>query len=356
MNEVRDFIKSYPTKRTQSTYETILKKYFEIIKADSDNYFKQQRNYEEDIKKFWKDWLITKTPCTRTSYSACVNVFLEENNVVISKKVWKNLKRKIKGKYPVTLDVIPTQQELKQILTHGEVKAKALFLVASSSGMRINEILQLRKEDVKLDLDPVKVEVRAEYTKLKQPRITYISDEAKIYLVEWLKIRDKYLDSAVKKIRGVCTKDLTDDTIFCFGYTLASKMWNRLLKNSGFDAIDPTTKYHKMHIHTLRKYFKTNMLHAGVQESIVNQLVGHTKYLDSSYLRFSEKDLAEGYKRGIKSLLVFETNPDLTEHTEQIKKLESDNEKLKELVEKMQMKMDILENKYNYEKLKNGKK
>lgn len=52
-------------------------------------------------------------------------------------------------------------------------------------------------------------------------------------------------------------------------------------------------------------------------------------------------------------LIVFETTPDLTEHTEQINKLASENGKIKEPYEKM--KRDILETRYELEKQKNDK-
>ena len=39
-------------------------------------------------------------------------------------------------------------------------------------------------------------------------------------------------------------------------------------------------------------------------------------------------------QRVMHRLIVFETTPDLTEHTEQINKLVSENEKIKELYEK----------------------
>ena len=60
------------------------------------------------------------------------------------------------------------------------------------------------------------------------------------------------------------------------------------------------------------------------------------------------------YQRVVHRLIVFETNPDLTENIEQINKLASENGKLKELYKKM--KMDILETRYELEKQKNGKK
>lgn len=338
MNKMEEFLQSFPTKKTQSSYRSHLNIFFKVNKADPNTYFKEKRDYIKDVTEYWNHNL-EKAPLTAIARLSCIKLFFEENDVEIPNKIIKQLKRKRKGNKPVTLDRIPTNQELKQILSHGEAKAKALFLFASSSGMRIDEILGLETDDIEFNNDPVKVYVRAEIAKFNKPRICFISNEAKEALLEWLKVRDKYLKSAIGKTKALKEKELNDNTVFCFTYTTAEKMWNRLLRDAKLGQRDRTTGFHRLRIHTLRKFFKTRLINAGIQEAKVNMLIGQAGYLNDSYLRFTEKDLSDAYKQGVKSLLVFETPVDLTEHDERITQLEKENEQLRKDMQDTKMKL-----------------
>jgi len=55
--------------------------------------------------------------------------------------------------------------------------------------MRIGEALQLKLDDVDLNSDPVRVNLRAEISKSGNMRISFISSEAKEAVAEWLKVR-----------------------------------------------------------------------------------------------------------------------------------------------------------------------
>ena len=68
------------------------------------------------------------------------------------------------------MDKVPSNAELRRILTYMPIQGKALFLMLESSGMRIGEALQLKLGDVDLESDPVMVEIRGDYTKSGNPR------------------------------------------------------------------------------------------------------------------------------------------------------------------------------------------
>ncbi|MDG6969449.1 MAG: hypothetical protein JRN13_03060 [Nitrososphaerota archaeon] len=74
-----------------------------------------------------------------------------------------NAKMRVKVDLPryhaVTTDRVPTQEELRSVLTHTDVRGKALVTMLASSGMRVGEFLTLRVKDVdKLDLSSIKDE------------------------------------------------------------------------------------------------------------------------------------------------------------------------------------------------------
>ena len=79
--------------------------------------------------------------------------------------------RKVPRK-PITLKI------LKKIIEHSDAKHRALFLTLISSGMRIGESLALRKMDIFENERPVRIHIRAEITKTKEERSTFISSEA----------------------------------------------------------------------------------------------------------------------------------------------------------------------------------
>ncbi|MEM2027605.1 MAG: site-specific integrase [Candidatus Bathyarchaeia archaeon] len=107
-------------------------------------------------------------------------MFLMENDIELPALFWR------KGSRALMLDKVPSNAELRQILNHMDAKGRSLFLVLASSGMRIGEALKLMVEDVDLASEPPRINIRGEYTKTGNPRIAFISSEAKETIQEWL--------------------------------------------------------------------------------------------------------------------------------------------------------------------------
>jgi len=74
------------------------------------------------------------------------------------------------------------------------------------------------------------------------------------------------------------------------------------------------------------------------------QLQGHEGYLSRSYKRYTERELAEAYQKGVGALLVFETPVDLSDVHEEIAGLKDENQKLKKDVDSLRM--ELLEVKF----------
>jgi hypothetical protein len=93
MDIIEKFIK---TKNGKATYRSWLKKYFEVIETEPNNYFSKRRKYNEDVLKFANaigDW----APATKKSSIACLKNFLMYNDVEISPKVKYELKERCHG-------------------------------------------------------------------------------------------------------------------------------------------------------------------------------------------------------------------------------------------------------------------
>ena len=90
-----------------------------------------------------------------------VKSFLIENDFELSDRFWKRLGKRVKGSRALTLDKVPSNEELRKILSHMNIQGKALFVILASSGMRIGECLKLKLSDLE-DGSPYRIKIRGE--------------------------------------------------------------------------------------------------------------------------------------------------------------------------------------------------
>jgi integrase len=228
-----------------------------------------------------------------------------------------------RGKRALTRDRPPTIEELKLMLSHADLKGKALFLTLVSSGMRIGEATKLYVNDIDFEHVPTKIYLRGNITKTGEPRITFISDEVALYMREWLRQRESYLKLAVKRtnIPNV-RKSIDDNRIFPFTPNAARLMFIRLLRLTNLDMKDDITDRYVIHIHALRKFFRSQLALSCPTE-IVETLMGHEGYLSGSYRRYSESELASYYKKAMDRVTIFEHK-----NREELEHLDKENRRL----------------------------
>jgi integrase len=308
MGRVDRFLELYPNKNTAKNYRQSIRLFFRSVygegdfRAQAEQYFEEDRDYERDLQDFLTS-LNGRPPKTIRLRISCVKMFLLENNMELSQKSWRRLRRRIKGNRARTIDTVPSNEELKRIVHHLPINGKALYLTLASSGMRIGEALQLQLDDVDLTTDPVKMTIRGEYTKTGNPRIAFVSNEAKESLVDWLRTRADYLTRAVRRSHRY-EKSEDDTRLFCFGRATARMMWHNALEKAGLDQRDPSTRFHRRHNHVLRKFFRTKM-GSVIPVDVAEALMGHEGYLTEVYRRYSVEDLAKFYKQGEHALHMF---------------------------------------------------
>jgi len=307
------WLETYSSPNTVRAYKWGLQQFFECLgfkgslEENAEAYFKEKRNYEEDVKTYFAS-LKGKPPKSVNICLTSVKMFLMENGVELPALFWRRLQGRNKGKRALMLDKVPSNAELRRILSHMDVKGKSLFLVLASSGMRIGEALKLKVEDVDLTSDPARINIRGEYTKTGNPRVAFISSEAKEFLQEWLKIRNSELETAIKRSRFEKAKE--DTRIWAFETTTAYYIWRSAIAKSGFAnkfQYNNGLERFTVHPHVLRKFFRTRMATV-VPVDVVEALMGHEGYLTEVYRRYSLEDLAKFYKQGEHTLLVFADN------------------------------------------------
>jgi integrase len=349
-----EYLKTYSSKSTVTVYKWALSKFLSHVGIKEGSleerakaYFASNRNYQEDVTSFFTS-IKDLPPKSREAALAGVRVFLMENGVELPALFWRKLRGRGKGSRALMLDKVPSNTELKAILMHMDAKGKSLFLTLASSGMRIGEALKLKIDDLDLSSDPARITIRGEHTKTGNPRVAFISSEAKEAIQEWLKIREGELETAVKRSARF-PKEGKDDRVWPFEDNTAYLIWRNAVEKSGFAKkfqYNNGTERLTVHPHVLRKFFRTRMATV-IPVDVTEALMGHEGYLTEVYRRYSLEDLAEFYKKGEHVLLVFGNGKDLAvlraEVEEKNKQLQqiinglvSENLELKERIKKLE--------------------
>jgi len=246
-----------------------------------------------DSLNHWLDDLNAKdiAPRSQKVYYHSVRKFVEVT-VPEAQVNWKLVE--LPKTWSVEEDRPPTKQEMKDILNHGNLKDRALILLAVSSGLREGTIVELQVGDVDFDAyeDVAVVKVRPEAAKQRIAYVTFTTPEAKNALKH-------YLD--LKKRR----KGEKETSLFNCKTDAIRARWNRLLRKA--DRAQKKRKFHQLHFHTLRKYFRTNLELAGVSTSFRERLLGHKgEYLDESYFKPQMQELLNEYRKAIPNLTILE--------------------------------------------------
>ena len=376
MNIIEKYTKTIPSKSGQNSYKSNIKSYIRFLKPDTtfekkhnryigiplsseqkqftEDYFKKGRDYKDDVLNFVISLKGTPAKTIKTKLAA-VKGWLQYNDVEILQKHWKNILNKIQGSRAVTIDKVPTKKELKKIMSNATVKDRALFLTLISSGMRIGEACKIKLNDIK---ELPKIKIRAEYTKSGNSRIVFVSSEAAEAINEWKEQRKDYLRVAVTRLNCVkpridgkkperIIKSLDDDRVFPYATSTARVMWNRLIRKAGLDERDPSSGYHCLHVHCLRKYFSGNMNVAGMPSDIVESLIGHEDKLKRIYNLYTVEQLEEIYNKYVNKICISEAygtderinnlDEQLNEKDKQISDLERTMQELKAQVIEMRL-------------------
>jgi integrase len=322
------WLQEFKSNSTKKVYRAALRKFKKNVGiVDLDKYMKDSPDTTADIKKFLIS-MEDKPSKTINTYAGAVKVFFQDQGVKVSDEAWNKIRRR--GFMPKrvkaqTQDKKPSKPQLKQILNYADIKLRALTLFLISSGARIGETLQLKKDDFRLEADPPRVHIRGEYTKGGVgERTAYFSYEARDAIKDWLRIKD-----SMGKRDGTTYKD---ERVFSFSDSTASLMWNRACDKANVGIKDKRTDRRIYHLHSLRKFFRTKI---GLDLDVTHALMGHAEYLDDFYLRLDEAgEIAAAYLEAMPNVSIYEVeDQELKEETEALRE---ENEKLKKRIEQLE--------------------
>jgi site-specific recombinase XerD len=181
-------------------------------------------------------------------------------------------------------DRAPKPEELAAILELADLREKFIVSAFALGGFREECITKLRYRHVREDLEnnrtPIHVHIEAEITKGKYHDYdTFLGAEAEQYLKLYIEQR--------KKGYGIFPPEtITDDSPLIRGTKSANvpkgirgKSIRKIIHNLYAEAGLLKKKNGRMYdlrTHSLRKYFKTQLLALGVQPDYVDYMMGHT--------------------------------------------------------------------------------
>ena len=217
-----------------------------------------------------------------------------------------------------------TKGELRILLDNCSNKKKTMLMVMKDSGMRIGEVLQLKKKDFDMTKTPVEIHIPAFATKTRKSRTTFVTRETRHILM--------------RRLNEISQDDLvfgTNDDVRTSVNTQISEfdyMRNKICTTCPrfLEKYDSNGRY-KISLHSLRSFTATQCAEA-VDESFAHGIIGHKKYL-GQYIRNQDK-LAEKYLRAESNLMIYETI-EIVEHSEEVNNIQAQLNKQGRLIQEL---------------------
>ena len=198
-----------------------------------------------------------------------------------------------------------SKKEIKTLLDYSDFKWKTKILIMSSSGLRISELLGIRKCDVNRELERYSIYVRSAIAKGHKARTTLISSEAMPYL-------DKLLEN--KSENDFIFPHRTNSRLHIVSAEI--KTFHNLLEKAGLDMRYEGKKLHKITTHSFRAFFVSQF--EKTFSGFGHALSGHDRYL-KQYERFTIGEKIEKYIETEKYLLIYSKPDQSTKELSELK-------------------------------------
>ena len=209
-----------------------------------------------------------------------------------------------------------TKEILVKLFRNLDAKSSTAVLVATASGMRVGEIAGLKLSDIEFNRDPVKINIRAETSKTREDRETYLTNEAsealKDYLTRYFGWKEDSTNSQLEDLRifGRTSKLRIDDKRSRLPHSDEQLSDAVLLQKTLHRRIAKVPELNRLarngrkviHFHAFREYFYTTISNVS-GSNFAHALMGHHEYLDT-YYALTEKEQIKLYQKAIPYLTI----------------------------------------------------
>ena len=272
---------------------------------------------ELDIYKILKEFVIfldksNYSPKSIHSRLAAVKGFIRHLGIKVYVEDFKQSVRLPKvmrhREEPLTKDII------LRILHNLPAKLQTIVLVLTASGMRIGELVQLKISDIDFTSNPTTIRIRAETTKTRQERETFLTGEATTSLKDYLKrfhdwqegknnvhLTNTMIFGRTSLIRSQKIKQSKRPQHLNASTALMQSLIYYLNKVPGLDNTNQNGRK-IIHFHAFRKFFRTTVGNACGRD-FAEALIGHGFYMDT-YYQLSEDKKQELYLKAEPNLII----------------------------------------------------
>ena len=182
-------------------------------------------------------------------------------------------------------DRAPKLEELQHLVDIADLREKVIIAALALGGFREGTLVRLRYRHVREDLErgvvPVHIHVESEITKGKYHDYdTFLGEEAVEYLRLYLETRRRgnlHRDIPPEAIHD--DSPLIRDEMYEVARPIGEKQVRKLIHSLYFKAgllKQSNGRRYTLCVHSLRKFFKTQLMALGVQSDYIEYMMGHT--------------------------------------------------------------------------------
>jgi integrase len=236
--------------------------------------------------------------------------FLEFNDIEISPRKFK-LKVKLPKIVRRNKEALSKEEIIDILNACSNIRLKTYVMFLASTGCRAGEATSIRLKDVQFDRQPATIFLRGEYTKTKNDRVVFLTDELVHQLKSWIefKYRRRRICS-IDKITGIpvshyrtpnrnehdlifASRNLSKVKIMSI-YIDLCHMFERTLDRMGKgEREEGNYSRRKITLHSFRRFVKTTISDLGYQD-FSEFILGHT---GSAYWRKKDSEKAELFRK-----------------------------------------------------------
>jgi len=304
------------TKYAMKNFQAFLKKYHSITLDEAAVEFVDEQIFYDVTQAWINDNSKKMDAKTVKLYFALVKPFLNYKGLKFHPM---DLKQNLK--FPKVLYTEKhgiTREEIKILLDILKPRHKAYVLCQSSSGMRVGELLRMRKKQLDLSTKRITVTIPAEHSKNGRARETFFSKEAAKYLRPILHNLDD------------------NDLVFTKNEYWESAR-NTVLAN--MRRWTAQTGLKDITTHSFRAYFITKINR--IDPNLARYFAGQSSYLDS-YDRLSKQEKLEKYLEFEPDLIIDKAEK-LQAEKDELERKVSEIDYLKLEMDKMKQRMEVSE-------------
>jgi hypothetical protein len=308
------------TSTTREAYERRLAQFFRDVSLTADRFVAKSKANPKWAQEFITEYMLKQKQRVlnkEIEASSLANIrkplrlLLEMNDVTDIN--WKRISRLMPKERKYALDRAPTIDELRLLMSSGDLRFQAIMLTMASSGIRIGAWEYLdwgHVEPIKREGSIIAAKLRI-YAGEPEEYRTFISPEAYRKLDQYMQQRSSQGEKITKQSPLARDKWQTTRNIYegdiskprRLQVTGVKRLFEDMLWKHGIRR--EKKKRHEFSIHSVRKFFKTRA--EQVMKPInVETLMGHSVGISDSYYRPTEKELLEDYARAVPLLTVSE--------------------------------------------------